>query len=235
MSTVKTAFGRGVPLVNLDQGTPIPGRFVFQLAHELGPTHVTNGFRQAVVLDHVLDREALDTYDLVFTYDVSRELMLIVSSAVCNLLMDASNLETSFFTVLGTFFLFCVTALGTGQLLFIFGKELRIAVGVPIRGDDHRLQTQVQPDHLRGDGERLDVLFYQDGDKVAIRLIAGDGDTTGLASTWQGAMPHDRKRSIHLGQRESLSVPSKSIAGIGSRLLMAFLFECGVRCYVDTF
>src|SRR5713226_1457247 len=107
MSTVKAALGRWVPLVNLDQGPSIPGGFVFKLSDKLRPTHVTDGFCQAVVFDHILDLQALDTYDLAFAYDVSRELMLIVSSTVCNLLMEASNLKTSFCTVLRTFFLFC--------------------------------------------------------------------------------------------------------------------------------
>ncbi len=54
MSTVGTALGRWVPLVDLDKGSTVPCRFVFQLAHELTPTYVTDGLSQAVVLDHVL-------------------------------------------------------------------------------------------------------------------------------------------------------------------------------------
>ena len=228
MSTVKAAFGGWVPLVNLDECSSIPGGFVLKLSDELRPTHVADGFCQAVVLDHILDRETLDTYDLVFAYDISRELLLVVSSAVCNLFMDASNLQTSFCTVLRTFFLFCVTALRCSQLLFLFGEELGIAVGLPIGGDDHRFQTQVKPYHLRRDWEWLDVLFYQDGDEVAVSLIFSDGDTTWLASIGQGAMPNDGKRSIHLGKRENLPIPGKGVSRIGSRLLIAFLFEGGI-------
>src|SRR5450759_4594255 len=131
MSTVKTAFGRGVPLVNLDNGTAIPCSFVLQLSDKFRPTDVTDSFRQTVVFDHVLDLQTLDTYDLVLTCGLSREFVLIVSSAICYLFMDASHLQTSFCTVLRTFFLFCVTALCFRQFLFILGEELGIAVGVP--------------------------------------------------------------------------------------------------------
>src|SRR5712692_18008 len=230
MTTVKAAFGGWVPLVNLDEVASIPCSFVLKLSDKLRPTDVTDGFCQTVVSDHILDLQTLDTDDLVFAYDASRELLLIVSSAVCNLFMDASNLKTRFCTVLRTFFLFCVTALRCCQLLFLFGEELGIAVGLPIGGDDHRLQTQVKPNHLRRDFQWLDVLFEQNGDKVAFSLIFADGNTPWLISTWQGAMPNDGKRSIHLGKHESLPVPGKSIACIGSGLLMAFLFEGRVVC-----
>ena len=141
MSTVKAAFGRWIPLVNLDNGTPIPCSFVLKLSDKLRPTHVTDSFRQTVIFDHVLDVQTLDTYDLVLTYDLSREFVLIVPSAIRNLLVKTSNLETSFCTVLGTFFLFCVTALGFRQLLFLFGEELWVTMRMSIGGDTTRLAS----------------------------------------------------------------------------------------------
>src|SRR6266487_2835334 len=231
MSTVKAAFGRWVPLVHLDHATSIPCRFVLKLSDQFRPTDVTDGFRQTVVLDHVLDLQTLDADDLVFAYDASREFMLIVSSPICNLFLDASNLQTSFCTVLRTFFLFCMTALCFCQLLCIFGEELGIAIGLPIRGDDHRLQAQIKPNHLRSHFQGLDLFFCQDGDKIAVSFILGDRDAAGLASIRQGTMPHHGKRGLHLRQRESLAslpIPGKSIARIGGGLLMAFLFEGGI-------
>ena len=44
MSTVKTAFGGGIELVDLDKRTPIPDRFVLQLADELSPSHIADSF-----------------------------------------------------------------------------------------------------------------------------------------------------------------------------------------------
>ena len=167
MTTVKAAFGRGIPLVDLDKGTPIPGRFVLKLSDQFRPPYVTDRFRQTVVLDHILDGQTLDAYDLVLTYDVSREFVLIVSSSIGNLFMDASDLEASFRTVAGTFFLFSTTALRFRKLLFIFREEPGIAVRMPIRGDDHGLQAQVKPNHLRGDFQCVDAFFEQDADKIA--------------------------------------------------------------------
>src|SRR4051794_12554534 len=117
MTTVKAAFGGWIPFVNLDQGAPIPGGFVLQLSDKFRPPHVTDGFSQAVVFDHILDVQTLDTYDLVFAYDLDRESMLIVSSAVGNLFVNASNLETGFVSILRALFLLCVLSLSLCQLL----------------------------------------------------------------------------------------------------------------------
>ena len=94
MSTVKAAFGGGIPLVDLDQVPSIPRCFVFQLGHKLTPTHITDRFCKTVVLDHVLDLQALDADRLVFTDQACRELMQEVTASISNTGMDSSNLCT---------------------------------------------------------------------------------------------------------------------------------------------
>ncbi len=230
MSTIKAPFGGGVELVNLDNGSSIPGGFVLQLPDELTPSHVGDGFSQAVVLDHVLDLQTLDAYDLVFAYDLSRELVLIVTSTIRNLLMDASDLETSLVSILRAFFLLGVPPLGSCQFLFILVEELGIPMSMPIGGDDHGLQAQVKSYLFIHHRQGLNVFLNQDGDKVAIRFIFGDRDTTWLASIGQGSAPDDVNRGIHLGKSKMFSIPGKSIARIGSRLLVTLLFEGGIRC-----
>ena len=66
MLACATGLRRGREAVNLDQGASVPLGFVFQLTNELAPTHVTDRFRQAVVLDHVLDGQTLHANHLVF-------------------------------------------------------------------------------------------------------------------------------------------------------------------------
>src|SRR2546426_2854026 len=228
MSTVKAAFGRRVPLVNLDEGPSIPLGFILQLPGELTPSDIRDGFCQRVVFDHMLDLQTLDTYDLVFAYDASRELVLIVSSSIGNLLMDASDFETSLVPVLGAFFLFRMPSLCLCQFLFIRGREFGVTMGLSIGGDHHRLQAQIKSNRLRSNFQWLHVFFYQDGNKVAFSVIFGDGDTTWLASIGQGTVPYGGKRGLHLRQREMMPVPAKRIARIGSGLLLTFLFEGGI-------
>src|SRR6266446_9617841 len=105
MPTMGTAFRTGVPLVNLDQGAPIPLRFVLQLAHELAPAHIRDGLGEAVILEHVLDRETLDADHLVLVNDASREFVLIIPSPICYLGMVTRDLETCLGSVLASLFL----------------------------------------------------------------------------------------------------------------------------------
>ncbi len=77
-----------------------------QLGHKLTPTDVADGFGKGVVLDHVLDLQALDADRLVFTNDASREFVLIIPSPISNLGMNTGN----FFANLGSV---------TARLLFL--------------------------------------------------------------------------------------------------------------------
>ncbi len=74
----------------------------------------------------------------------------------------------------------------------------------------------------------LDLFFYQDGDKVAVRTVFGDGHTGGLTAFGQRARPVDIKRGIHLGKGKLCAVPCKGVGSIGSRLNAVFLVEGGI-------
>src|SRR5438105_1660237 len=91
MATVKAAFGGRKERVNLDQRSAIPGGFVFQLADELPPANVMDRLGQAVVLDQVLDVQALDADRLVLANHAGRELLLVVATAIGNPSVDACD------------------------------------------------------------------------------------------------------------------------------------------------
>ncbi len=228
MSTVKAAFGRGVELVNLDKRASIPGRFVFQLPDELTPSHITDGFCQAVVFDHILDLQTLDTDRLVLTDQLCRELLLIITAAVTDPSVDPSHLEPCLGAVLGPFFLLAEATLSPRQLLLILVKELGVAVGLSIRGDHYGLQSQVKPDLFRDHRQERDVLLDQDGDEVASCRILAHGHSRRLTSLWQGTRPVDVKRSLHLGKRKGLAIPLEGRADVRSGLIVLFLLEGGI-------
>src|SRR5205807_8287682 len=105
MTAIKAPFGGRIPLVYLDKGTSIPLRFVFKLPHKLRPSDVRDSLSKTMVLDHILDLQTFDADDLVLTYDLSREFVLIVASPIGYLGMETSNLEMGFRSVLTAFFL----------------------------------------------------------------------------------------------------------------------------------
>src|SRR5713226_722549 len=114
MTTVVTPPRGWVELVNLDEGTPVPLGLVVQLAHKFAPAHITDGLGEAVVLNHVLDLQALDTYDLVLAYELRRELVLVISASISNTCMDFGHLATCLLTALGAFVLLGKPTLSTG-------------------------------------------------------------------------------------------------------------------------
>ncbi len=166
MTTIETAFGGGVELVDLDKGSAIPLGFVFQLANKLAPSHVTNSFGEAVVLDHVHDLQTLHAYDLVLSYELSREFVLIVPSSITDTSMYLCYLATGFVSVLRAFFLLRMPTLGFCQLLLILGKELGVPVRMPIARNHHGLQAQVKPDLLVDYWQVVDFLHNEDGDEI---------------------------------------------------------------------
>src|SRR6266571_4119910 len=186
MSTVKTTFGRGIPLVDLDQVPAIPCCLVGQKGHKLTPPHVTDRFSQAVIFDHVLDRQRLDADRLVFTNQTCRELVQEITASLSNTGMDASNLFTGFGSILTPLLFPGVSPLCFGQFLFVLVKELGIADRLTSREDDERFQAQVNPDRLLNWIKLFDLLLYQNGDKVAISTVFGDGDTAWYSSIRQG-------------------------------------------------
>src|SRR5713101_2333130 len=200
MSTVRATFGRGIPLVDLDQVPAIPRCFVGQKGHKLTPTHVTDRLGQRVVFDHVLDCQTLDTDRLVFTNQTCRELVQEVATSLSNTSMDTSNLFTGFGSILAPLLFLGVSPLCFGQFLLIFIEELGVADGLASREDDELFQAQVSPDGLLYRLKLFDLLCYQERDKVAICTVFRNGDAAWCCPHRQGTAPTNVERLNHLCQ-----------------------------------
>jgi hypothetical protein len=181
-----------------------------------------------VVLDHVLDRQALHAHHLVFVDDARGELVLVVPPTISDTSMDVGDFETGLCPILAPLLLPGMSPLGLHQFLLILGKVCGVAHGFPCREGNHRLDAKIEPDHLLHDGKRLDIIGDQDGDKVAVGTIPGDRNRTGFAALWQGAMESNIQRRVHPGKHEGLSIPREGVGGIGSRLLVVFFLESGI-------
>ena len=103
MPATRARFTGWVKAINLDHGSPVPGRFVLQLPYELAPAHIGNGFCKGRVLHHVLDRQALDHDRLVFTNQVRRKLMLSVFASSSYSRVDDGHTPPLLFPVLRAF------------------------------------------------------------------------------------------------------------------------------------
>ena len=223
-----TRLTRRIPAINLDERASIPPGFVYQLAHELAPTHIADGFGERVVLDHVLDRKALDAHHLVFADDACRELVLVVPPPVGDAGMDTGHGLTSLCPVTAALLLFDEPTLGLRQFLLIPGKIPGIANGLAGREHDHRCKSQVEPDHRVHHGQRRNLLFDQERDEVAVGSVLRDGHGRRLASRGKRTAPPDSERLLHLGEREVCAIPREGGSSVLCGLLLVFFLEDGV-------
>ena len=164
MLACMAGFRRGIEAVNLDQHSSVPLGFVFELSSQLTPSHITDRFCKAVVLDHVLDCQTLHADHLVFVNDAGGELVLIVTSTIVDTGMHTGDFEACFLPVLRSFLRACMPSLSFCQPLLILCKEGGIANPLASGEDDHRLESQIQTDHVGRWGQGLDRLFNQDRD-----------------------------------------------------------------------
>src|SRR5712691_4872518 len=228
MSTGKAAFGRWIPLVDLDQVASIPLCFVVQLGHKLTPAHVTDRFGELGVLDHVPHSQTLHADRLVFTNQTCGELMQEVTTTISDPGMNMSHFLAGFLSILGPLLLLGVPSLCFRQVLLICAEELWVANDFSGRCHHEGLESQVSPDGNIGLWQVSDILSYQDGDEEAICTILGDADAAWLASLGQRTRPDDIEWLGHFREEKRRAIPSESSGCIGSRLLMALLFERGV-------
>ena len=228
MLACMAGFRRGIPLINLDQHSSVPLRFVFQLSDKLTPSHIADRFCKAVVLDHVLDCQTLHADHLVFVNDAGGELVLIVMSTIIDTGMHTGDFEACFLSVLRSLLFLGMPTLSFCQPLLIHSKEFWVSDTLTSGEDDHRLQPQVKSNHLRRDFQWLDRLFNQDGDKVAVRAILGDRDRTGFSTFGKISMEVNIQGSIHLRKSDMYSIPLEGVGCIGSRLAMLLFLEVGI-------
>jgi hypothetical protein len=230
MSTVMTALGRWVALVNFDERASIPVGFVFQLPQEFPPSDIADRFGQAVVLSHLLDLQALNAYDLVLAYDGSRELLLVVTPPLSYPSVEACDFLACLRSVLRSLFLLGVSTLSAGQVLFILVENLGVPMCLSLGGDDHRLEAQIPADHLWGNLPCLDLFFSEQGHELAPRCLLGNVHTGWLSALRQGSRPDNVQGLAHFCQGQRRALPLESRRQRGSSLDTMFLLACRILC-----
>jgi len=144
MLAVMAGFRRWIPPIDCDEGSSRPLALVVQLADELTPSHITDGFCQTVIFDHIFDGQTLHADHLVFVDDACRKLVLVVATTVIDTSVDTGHLTPCLLPVLGALLFLGVPTLGFCQSLLILGIVTGIAHGFTSREDHHRFETQVQ-------------------------------------------------------------------------------------------
>ena len=135
-----------------------------------------------MVLDHILDRQGLETNRLVLTDQSGRQLVVKITAGIGDASMQLGNFEAGFRSVLAPLLFLGKSSLCLGKLLFITSIVFGVGYRLPIRGDEEGFQTQVNAHCFLSWGKRRDGFLNQDRDKVATSFVSGDGDTTWFCS-----------------------------------------------------
>ena len=228
MAAIIAPLGTGIPLVNLDEGTPVPSCFVLQLAHQLTPTRVRDSPREPTIADQMLDSQCLHTHRLVLTDEACRKLMQSVKPLVSDLGVRTRYLLARTFPVPRLLLFARQCLLRRLQSVATVGEMLGVGDLLARREGHQRRDAQIQPDHLIHCRQWRYLLFHQEGGEVAARWVPAHGDSRWSAS--EGARPDNGERRVHLSKSQAalLSVPAEGRGGVFRRLSPAFLLEGGI-------
>lgn len=98
---VPALFGARKPLVNFNQFSSVPLTFVGKLTDKFTLRSITNTLCQLVVFHHIFDCQILNHDGLVFTYQLSRQLMQKILAAISYLPMYSCYLLPLFVSIMG--------------------------------------------------------------------------------------------------------------------------------------
>jgi hypothetical protein len=154
--------------------------------------------------------------------------VLIIATTIGNSCVDTGHFAPCLLAIARSLFLLGKATLRDAQLLLIPCEEFGIANSLAIRGHDHRLEAQVQPNDLVACRMTSDLSLHAQRDEIAASRIFRDDHGGDRGSLWQGTRLADIQRLLHLGQSQDLAIPGKGTLGILSRLLVVAGFELGI-------
>ena len=170
-STAVANLRGGEELVDEDEFFPIPRGLVRKLPLHFTPRGIHDGFRQLVVLDHILHGEVLHTDNVVVSNEPRRHLMDGVIPLVGDFLMDACDPEFCLFPVVAPLCFSGELPLEASQFLLVLGIGTRVVKLIFIGSDGEVLESEVDTDHGTRCRERLqNYVLAVDGHEVFATL-----------------------------------------------------------------
>ncbi|CAM4236370.1 hypothetical protein VRRI112168_18695 [Vreelandella rituensis] len=147
------ALAAGVPTVDLDELAPRPCGLVVELAHQLPPTNIADGFRQRPVLDHIFHREAFSTDHLVLVDDLPGEFMKVVKPGIGDFRVAPGHFLLCFRPIVRAFLLTAQLPLRPRQFACVTHRMAGVVDPPTVTGHEQVFQAEINAHHLRRDGQ----------------------------------------------------------------------------------
>ena len=163
--TLATPLRTRKPAVNLDQCATIPVALVLKLSNQFAPTGIADRQRKLPILHHVLHCQVLDGNRLVFTHQSSRQLVKKVFSSITDFLMHFCDSEPRFVAIVRPLLLATQRFLNFLQLAVFHSKAFGVRNLFTCTQSDQAGHAQVNPDLIRGLGQRFNLNIHQQGNR----------------------------------------------------------------------
>ena len=145
-SAARANLARREELPNSDDYLSVALRLRGELSEEFTPCGIPDTFCQFMIFHHILGGEAFHADDVVLPHNLSRQLLLVVSSHVGDMLLKTGDPQASLLAVLASLLLSGKLPLKASELLLTLSEVLGVFVFISIAGDSKILDTEVQTD-----------------------------------------------------------------------------------------
>ena len=215
--------------VNLEKGSTVPCGLVHQEREQHTPRSIRDDAGETVVLDHPRHVQVLDDDHLVFVNESGAELVKVVTSSICNVCMESSELHPGLVLVLRSFLLLSEAA---GQDTFtskFFGVMPGVSDFPPSTQRGKCRDPHVDAHGVLELGQGLDrTVVTQKRNVPAARCVQAHSHGRRIGPCGKRTAPSDVQGSVHLGQRELAVLEAKSALGELSRTSRVFALEAWV-------
>ena len=143
-SAARANLARREELPDSDDYLSVAFRLIGELPEEFSPSGIPDALRQFMIFHHILGGEAFHADDVVLPHDLSRELLLVVTSHVSDMLLKTGDPQASLLAVPASLLLSGKLPLKASELLLTLSEILGIFVFLSIAGDSKILDTEVQ-------------------------------------------------------------------------------------------
>ncbi len=233
-TAISTTLARWEKAVNLNQFSTVPLAFILKLTNQFTPPSIRDATSKGTILNHVSHSQILNHYRLVFTYQLSGQLVQKIFSRVSNFCLNSSYSKSSFFSIFRTFLSSRKSLLCCSKLAVFLVKVLGISNFFGVRSSYQRSKTSIQANAFGGWWQWFNGwIVNQETDKPTSTRIKFNCYRRWVTFVFEGASPNYIQRFFALSKPQLTILPLESRTSKFSIASIPFLFKTRILSSVS--
>ena len=225
-ATISASFTRRKKAVNFHQFSTVPLAFIFKLTNQFSPSSIRDAASKGMVFNHIRHSQILNRYRLVFSYQLSCQLVQKIFSPISNLSLNLCYSQPCFLSIFRTFLSPRKSLLCCSELAVFLVEVLRIGNFFSITGSYQRSNTSIQPNIFAGWWQlAFSWIVNQKRDKPTSRRIKFNCQCGRVAINGKVTTPDYIQRLFTLGKPQRTFFPFKSRTSKFSIASIPFLLK----------